>query len=341
MLLDPRAMSIDHGVAAIEPIWTRLVGRLVLVAIVIVTAVGLRRRAWWTVLPIAVVLVMLPTTSVVPLADPVADHRLHPAMLPIIAGMVTAVVAGMRTIFRDRPGLGLPMGGVATLLLLGVLGASAVAVDRRNHDYLDPERLWSDVVERRPDEVRGLVNRASVALEEGRNDDAARDLAAADAIEPGNPVVVLNLALLDVRFDRAEAALERLAVAEKARPRDPVLHLARGDAYRMLGRDADAVESYRIGAELQPGDPLTRLALGNALAAIEALDEAADAFHEAAGLADQPAMIASAFYNEGNMRFRQERFADAITAYEAAISADPSHAGARRWLQEARSLDGE
>ncbi|MFM1831806.1 MAG: repeat-containing protein YrrB [Planctomycetota bacterium] len=329
MLLDPRAMSIDHGVAAIAPMWARPLGVLVLIAIVVFTVVGLRRRAWWTVLPIAMVLVMLPTTSVVPLADPVADHRLHPAMLPIIAGVVTAVVAGMRTIFRIRPGLAVPMGGVTTLLLLGVLAASAVAVDRRNHDYLDPERLWSDVVERRPNEVRGLVNRAAAALEEGRNEDAARDLAAADAIEPGNPVVILNLALLDVRF----------AVVEKSRPRDPVLHLARGDAYRMLGLDADAVESYRIGAELQPGDPLTRLALGNALAAIDELDEAADAFHEAAGLADDPALVASAYYNEGNMRFRQERFADAITAYEAALDADPDHPGARRWLQEARAID--
>ena len=339
--VDPRAMSIDHGIAAIEPVWTRVVGSSVLVAIASIIVIGLRRRAWWTVLPIAAVLVMLPTTSVVPLADPVADHRLHPALLPIVAGIVVAIVAGVRIIALRSPTLAGPLGGTAVVSLLGVLAASAVAVDRRNHDYLDPERLWTDVVERRPDEVRGLVNRASVALEEGRNEDAARDLAAADAIEPGNPVVILNLALLDVRFDRAAAALDRLAVAEKSRPRDPVLHLARGDAYRMLGRDADAVESYRIGAALQPGDPLVRLALGNALAAIEELDDAADAFHEAAGLADDPALVASAFYNEGNMRFRQERFAEAIVAYDAALLADPDHAGARRWLQEARALDGE
>jgi Flp pilus assembly protein TadD len=339
--VDPRAMSIDHGVAAIEPVWTRVVGTSVLVAIASIIVIGLRRRAWWTLLPIAAVLVMLPTTSVVPLADPVADHRLHPALLPIVTGIVVAIVAGLRIIARRRPTLTGPLGGAAVVSVLGVLAAFAVAVDRRNHDYLDPERLWTDVVERRPDEVRGLVNRASVALEEGRNEDAARDLAAADAIEPGNPVVILNLALLDVRFDRAAAALERLAVAEKSRPRDPVLHLARGDAYRMLGRDADAVESYRIGASLQPGDPLVRLALGNALAATEELDEAADAFHEAAGLADDPALVASAFYNEGNMRFRQERFAEAIVAYDAALRADPDHAGARRWLQEARALDGE
>jgi predicted negative regulator of RcsB-dependent stress response len=339
--VDPRAMSIDHGVAAIEPVWTRVVGTSVLVVIAALVAIGLRRRAWWTVLPIAVVLVMLPTTSVVPLADPVADHRLHPALLPIVAGIVVAIVAGLRIITRRRPTLAGPLGGVAVVSFVGVLVASAVAVNRRNHDYLEPERLWADVVERRPDEVRGLVNRASVALEEGRNEDAARDLAAAEAIEPGNPVVILNLALLDVRFDRAAAALERLAVAEKSRPRDPVLHLARGDAYRMLGRDADAVESYRVGAALQPGDPLVRLALGNALAATEELDEAADAFHEAAGLADDPALVASAFYNEGNMRFRQDRFAEAIVAYDAALRADPDHAGARRWLQEARALDGE
>ena len=341
LLVDPAAMSIDHGDEAIAPAWTGIVGVTVIAASIATIAIGLRCRAWWTVLPIAAVLAMLPTTSVVPLADPVADHRLHPVLLPIVVGVVVPAVAAIRGVGRRRPGLVGPLGGVAACGLLAVLTASAIAVDRRNHDYVDPTRLWSDVVARRPDDVRGLVNRAAVALTEGRHDDAARDLAAADAIEPGNPVVILNLALLDVHFERAESALERLAVAERSRPRDPALHLARGDALRMLGRDADAVAAYEIGATLQPGDPLVRLALGNALAAIDRLDEAADAFHEAAGLADDPPMIASAFYNEGNMRFRQDRLAEAMAAYESALAADPTHAGARRWLQEARALDAE
>ena len=341
LLVDPRLMSIDHGKEALGPAWTLLVGIAMILLALATIVIGWSRHAWWTVLPIVAVLALLPTTSVVPLADPVADHRLHPAMLPIVVGVAVVLIAVLTGVRRRVPGLAVPLDVLAGLGILGLLAVSAIAVDRRNHDYADPARLWADVVVRRPEEVRGLVNRAAVALVEGRHSEAARDLAAAAAIEPGNPVVILNLALLDVHAERPESALQRLAIAEKARPRDPALHMARGDALRMLGRDADAVGSYEIGAMLQPGDPLVRLALGNALSAIDRLDEAADAFHEAAGLADDPAMIASAFYNEGNMRFRQDRLAEAVVAYESALAADPTHSAARRWLQEAKALDGE
>ena len=130
-------------------------------------------------------------------------------------------------------------------------------------------------------------------------------------------------------------------VAERARPLDPALHAARGDAYRAVGRPEDAIVSYRAALDIQPGDVLLRLAIGNALTELDRLDEAAASFAEAASLATDSGLVASARFNEGNMRYRQDRLDEAITAYEAALAADPGHAGARRWLGHAREdLDG-
>ncbi len=339
--VDPSAMRIDHGAESLAPWWTLGVGVVAMMFAAGVIAIGLVRRAWWVVLPITLVLVLLPTTSIVPLADPVADHRLHLALLPVVIGLVAVVVAAGRRLGEWTPRAATAWWTGAGLATLVVLVADATAIGRRNQDYADPQRLWAEVLETRPGHVRALVNRAAAALAVGDDVAAARDLAVAADIEPGNPVLLVNLAILDVRRDRPEAALERLAVAEKARPRDSALHAARGDALRAVGRPEGAIESYETALQLQPGDVILRLALGNALTDLDRLDEAADSFAEAAMLASDPRLVASARFNEGNMRYRQDRLAEAIVAYESALVADPEHAGARRWLGHAREdLDG-
>lgn len=336
VLFDPGAMSIDHGFEALEPTWTWVVGSAVIVGTLVALVLGARRNAWWTVLPSTIVLAMLPTTSVVPLADPVADHRIYLATLPLVLGVGVAVAAAIRRLPASRRRAGI---GVALLLTGAVLVAEAIAVDRRNADYAEPRVLWDVVTERRPDHVRGRVNRAAVALAEGRVDDASRDLLVASRIQPGNPVVLMNLALIDLQEARPEAALEKLAIARLARDDDPVLHAARGDALRDVGRPELAAEAYARSIQLQPGDVPTRIARGNALAACERLDAAAIEFARAAELADDVGLRASARFNEGNMRFIQGRMADAVLAYEAALIADPGHGEARRWLEEAKRHD--
>lgn len=334
--VDPSAMRIDHGAEALLPAWTPVVGVALLLATAAVTGIGATRRAWWIALPILLVLVLLPTTSIVPLADPVADHRLHLALLPVVVALVAAVVSIGRPLGRVVPGGAIAWWSVAVIGLLVTLVADAAAIGRRNADYADPARLWAEVLESRPDHVRGLVNRAAASLDAGDDEAAARDLAAAADIEPGNPVLLVNLAILDLRLDRPESALERLAVAERARPRDPALHAARGDALRSLGRSAEAIAAYESALAIQPSDAILWLALGNARTDLEQLDEAAEAFATAAATAVEPRLVASARFNEGNMRYRQDRLDEAIVAYEAALAADPDHAAARQWLGHAR-----
>ena len=334
VLIDPAAMSIDHGVEALQPTWTSISGILIITTLLVLLVIAIVRRAWWVVIPGAVLLCMLPTSSVVPLVDPVADHRLHLALLPIVIGVVAVAARTLKAL----PAAGRPAGaGLAAVLLAAILVGEGLAVRHRNADYADPVRLWNTVAERRPRHVRGLVNRAAIALQDGRYEDASRDLSAAEVLQPTNPVVLVNLALVDLHDQKPESALRRLAVASSVRADDPVLHAARGDALRDLGRNAEAVTAYGDSLRIQPGDVVTRIAMGNALASIDRLDEAAIEFRLAASGASDSGVRASARFNEGNMLFILERMPEAITAYEAALAADPSHSEAAFWLEEARS----
>ena len=333
LVIDPTAMGIDHGDAPLQARMIFVVGGVALLGLLAATLAGLLRGAWWMVVPGVLLLSMLPTSSVVPLADPVADHRIHLALLPLVVGVVAMVAGGVG---RTPPRLRVPAATVALAVVPVILALEATAAERRIAFYVDPVLLWDEVAERRPDHVRGLVNRAAIALEDGRFEDAARDLDAARLRQPTNPVVLVNLAILDLHRARPAEAMERLAVAESARGDDAVLHAARGDALRDLGRPCEAIESYERAIELRPGDVMAMLALGNAFSECGRLDDAAGVFALVATSSPDPVIVGSARFNEGNMRFIQERWAAAASAYAAALEADPNHPRAAAGLEEAR-----
>lgn len=329
----PAGLSIDHGVEALANGRLAIVGWTAIVACVALSAFAVIRGRWWGILPAAFLLLLAPTSSVVPLADPAADHRMY---LPLAAIAIAAVAATVWLVRRMSPALGVPATIAAALAAATLLALEARATATRNLAYADPESLWSDVVARRPDSVRALVNRAGLALDAGRLDEAERDLAAAAALEPGHPSLLLNLALLDLRRGRPEAALERLAIVERSLTFNPSVHAARGDALRSLGRHAEAAEAFALAGRRNPHDPLWPILEGNALTDDGRHAEAAESFSRAAELADDPQIRASALYNLGNARFRQSRFAEAADAYRAALDARPDHPEARTWLDESR-----
>ena len=77
---------------------------------------------------------------------------------------------------------------------------------------------------------------------EGRTDAAARALAAADRLEPGNPVVLANLGMLALDGGRDAEAIARLRAALAS---DPDLHQARFALARAYGRTGNRDEAAR------------------------------------------------------------------------------------------------
>lgn len=330
IVVDPRRMSIDHGVEPILAPWTLSVGLLLLAALVGGAALGLRRRAWWAIVPAGVIVVLAPT-SLVPIADPVVDHRLY---LPL-AILCSGSVALAATALAGRVAC---VSGLAVAAALAFVEARATAA--RNALYRDPIALWDEVVARRPDAVRPRVNRAGLLLEAGRDGEAEADLDAAAAIEPGNPMLALQRGILVLRAGRAEEALPLLELAARSYDDDAAVHGALGDAQRALGRPADAVISYGRAGLRAPSDLRYRFLRANALAEAGDPAKAAEGYEEVAARADEASLRASALFNLGNLRLREERPREAADCYRRALEADPSHAGARSWLEEAQRRGG-
>lgn len=340
----PASLSIDHGREALLPTWLPWLGGAAMVLALATAIAGVLRGRWWGVPGAIFLLALAPTSSVVPLADVVAEHRMH---LPLAAMAILLAIAGVAIVERARRGsakAGVVAAAAGLALLAGLAAAEGVRTHRRMLDYREPTRLWSEVLERRPDDLRALVNRSHASILAGDLDSAARDLARLDSIAPTDPQVLVNRAILELEAGDVASALAKLDRAVAAMPKSAAAHLSRGDALRLLGRPREAAFAYAAAEELRPSDPLVPLARGNALSELERFDEALACFLRAAERADragQPELAASAFFNAGNMLFVMERYDEAVASYRASLARNPDHPEAAKWRDEADRLQGE
>jgi predicted Zn-dependent protease len=333
----PVRLAIDRGPDALAAGWMPVVGALVVAAGAALAVVGIARRAWWAVLPLVAMVVLAPTTSIVPLADAAVDHRMYLPLAVVAIGVVAWIAP--RVVASGRAAR-----LVATVLLAAVVVLEIRAVAARNRVFADPVALWSEVVAQSPDHARGYINRAGVLLEASRDDEAAADLARAQELMPGNPTLLVNLAILDLRGGDAARAIERLDIATKGVRADHAVLGARGDALRQLGRSDEAGRNYMLAAERAPGDALYPLLAGNAFGEAGDVGRAAEAYAialERARVARDSELEASAAFNLGNLHYGRGAYVDAARAYRDALTADPAHEGARTWLPRAERAAGD
>ena len=339
LALWPATLSIDHGAAALASPRLALLGGLAWASLAIAAIAGLWRRRWWGAVAGGIILLLAPTSTIVPLADPVAEQRVY---LPLALLAATAAATGAALVAAAaRRG----RGGAAMAAMIVLLGGVAIAEGRattlRNRTMTDPVLLWSEVLDRRPNDARALLNRSQALIDAGRLDEAQRDLGQLAAIDPGDPWAQLNLAIVALELDEPEDALSRLDLALRQLPRVAAVRAARGDALRMLGRKREAIGEFEAAMALRPAEPLLPLAVANTLADLGDDDGSIAWLEHAERLAlrgNRPELAASARFNIGNAHFRQGRYADALASYEATLRLDPAHPGAIEWRDEAARL---
>jgi tetratricopeptide (TPR) repeat protein len=112
-------------------------------------------------------LVLLPSSSVIPVADAVAEHRLY---LPLAAVAVPVAVALWylpaalaRRLGAAEPAARLAAHGPAT----AIAAALAVGTVDRNGDYASAERMWASVLEVRPGNLRALFGVGAASFSSG------------------------------------------------------------------------------------------------------------------------------------------------------------------------------
>jgi tetratricopeptide (TPR) repeat protein len=218
----------------------------------------------------AYLILMAPTSSILPIADPVAERRIYFSMI----GLLLIALEPLSRVKASSKALA--AAGAAVALAAGCATYARAAV------WGDPMLLWQDNVRKSPNKARGHENLAFQYYLQGNYDLAIPEFEAAARLEPATQGLLVNWALAYDNLKRPERALEKLREAAKLPPpvnnspahvytqiamvyaqqaqwaqaldaletaqkldeRSPEIYLYRGKVYLATGRPAEAIPQY-------------------------------------------------------------------------------------------------
>ena len=221
-----------------------------------------------------VFLVLLsPTSSILPIKDPIADRRMY---LPIL-GLILIAIDLLRRLKVERKLLAL---GAAALMV-----ATALATHARAEVWSDPILLWQDSALKSPNKVRAHFQLAFAYYEQGHFDLAVAEFQRTAELQPptadllydwglaydalhqpelalaklrqsavleATAQVFTQIAKVDAGQQRWAEALDALSTAEKLDPKFAITYVFRGKIYLNTNRAAEAVEQYQLALAIDP-----------------------------------------------------------------------------------------
>jgi tetratricopeptide (TPR) repeat protein len=253
-----------------------------LAAIVLLVAAALYFRRQYRLASyglLVFILLMAPTSSFVPLKDPIAERRLYLSMI----GLLFMVAECLIRLKADRRKL--VAAGSAVLFIAGFLSW------QRNHVWASPTALWQDTVQKSPGKARAHFQLAFAYFQESQCEKAVAEyetaarlqplafdllvdwglaydclhqpgpalakLQQAAAMEPSAHIYSL-IGMVYAKEQKWAEALDALATAEKRDPAFLMTYVYRGNLYASRGEYPAAAAEYRRALSLDPRNQLAR-----------------------------------------------------------------------------------
>ena len=297
----PVGLCLDHDWPKAS--WgAAIVPGLVVLALLGLTVWGIVRRNPWAFLGVWFFGILAPTSSVVPVKDPIFEHRMYLSLGAVVALVVLGMFAAAQRQHTRRGWSREAMcaaGGVLCLLVISLLG---YGTHRRNAVYRSEIDVWKNVAERYEKSVRAWTNLG------GEYWAQRKWRLALDAYDKG----------LELAPDRATLYANRGVVYE-----DMAKQAKQPQYTELLKR---ALKEYGIAIEKDPAAFNAYMYRGNVLASLGRFDEAEASFKEA--LARKPGEI-MALKNYAFMLARVKRYDEARQRYQQVLDRLPQDAGAR------------
>ncbi len=302
-------------------------------ALVAITAWALRRRPEVGYLGVWFFLILLPTSSFIPLQDVAFEHRMYLPLAAVIAGSVFAAHW-----LLGRVGLGrsprIAVGGAVVGLVAVVLGYRTLD---RNSDYQSPERMWRDVLATQPDNPRAWCGLGVILVNQRRPDEAVPHFARAIEIAPNLAEAQFNMGVALYHTGDLKGAITHYEKALELQPGMFLAHNNLGVALQDLGPLDEAVNHYREAIRLAPAFADARRNLARVLAQRGELSEAASCWVE---LVSQHPADVQARFALAHVLLAQNRLDDATKQLLELLRLKPDWAQVHNSLGTALSRQG-
>ncbi len=331
--LFPRELVLDYAWPVVESAVDALLPAAVLLVLLALTAAGLWHRSRAGFLGVWVFIILAPTSSIVPIADPAFVHRMY---LPLAAVMTLVVVAAFALFGRSvRTPRGRTwawsIGAAALLVTATTLTAATV---HRNGEFRSAVAIWTSTVERAPNNPRAHFNLAKSHRERGDRVSARRHTLRAIELMPGYAAAHGMLAMLDMDEGRLDSALSHARRSVELDGEDAQLTFNLGTILAAAGDDLDAGRAYERALELRPDQAAASYNLGNIAARAGRLEEAEAWWRRAIGrggdVIGQDATAIDARINLAGLLHRTGRRDDALRMIDDALRRARQQAEAAR-----------
>lgn len=200
---------------------------------------------------------LLPTSSVIPLAEVTNDHRVYLAFV----GLALAAARAAQVAYERVPARWMVVAAGCLLL-----AAHGVGTHRRNQVWRTEASLWRDVTEKSPRNGRGWMNYGLSQMAVGKMTEAERAYRRGLELTPAYGYLHVNLAILEGATGRPTDAEREFRQGITLQPQVPSFRYYFARWLDRVGRDDEALTQLREGLALSPGDAGTRQLLMRVLA---------------------------------------------------------------------------
>lgn len=354
----PLRLCLDEGWPVARGMWGIVVPAFVIIAIIAASSWALVRRKKIGFLGAAFLLILLPTSSFIPIRDLSFEHRMYLPLAAVLTAAAIAVSAICNRLSANR---------AAGVLALLTIIAFSILTWTRNKLYADPVELWRDTVAKAPHHPRphnalgyalllrgnfagameqfedvlridpqnagAYANMGEAYLRQRRYADAANAFASGLKISPtglgARIYFYYGVALLESnQLDDAIEAFKQTISRDPSRA-DAYYNL--GNALRLSGRRESAAGVYQQALQVNPRYIEAMVNLGLTLDELGRSQEAVSVYRSAVAIMPpgKHDVLIKTVYNMGLALQKLGRLEDARKAFQAVLTLNPQHAGAK------------
>jgi len=306
------------------------------------TVWGLVGRKAWSFLGAWFLLILAPTSSILPLLDLDYEHRMY---LPLAAAAVLVAAGGYAFSGAVLPRLPVPRRIAAvvrwaapTLVLAAVLIALGHATVVRNAAYRSVVAMCQYAVNKSPNNPMAHLNLGVVLDSSGRVSEAIDHYQEAVRLKPEFVSAQYNLGLALAGVGRFSEAIEQYQQTLRLKPDHLRARNNLGQVLALTGRTDEAIAQYREALRLKPDYAEAHNNLANALTRADRVGEAIEHYQRALRLNDD---FAEAHNNLGSALARVGKSQEASEHYHHALRLRPDYPEAHYNLANALVTGGE
>lgn len=230
-----------------------LVGSIFILALAVIAVVTSRKLIYR---PISFgilwfFLALLPSSSIIPLAEVMNDHRLYFPYVGLMISVIWSLALLIKRWYYRLPEFKTYKPTLITLSLI-LLGGYAFGTYKRNEVWKTSDSLWKDVTIKSPKNARGLMNYGLSLMAKGNYAEAEGYFLRGLELWPTYSYLHINMGVLKEATGKKAEAEKYFKDAIAYGPQYPNSHFYYGRFLKNQGKLTEAAASLRKSVELSP-----------------------------------------------------------------------------------------